>query len=96
MDANYYLFKIWLFASFISGLHLIFLLACSKSGNRNGGKQKHGLCVDNALVPKKKREDLVKEERLLEADHCMIEEVKLEQNDQNKKPTSNKCVILFL
>ncbi|XP_012463367.1 peptidyl-prolyl cis-trans isomerase FKBP43 isoform X2 [Gossypium raimondii] len=61
-----------------------------KSGNRNGGKQKHELRVGNALVPKKKREDLAKEEGLLEADHCMIEEVILEQNDQNKKLTSKK------
>ncbi|PPD89157.1 hypothetical protein GOBAR_DD13914 [Gossypium barbadense] len=61
-----------------------------KSGNRNGGKQKHELRVGNALVPKKKREGLAKEEGLLEADHCMIEEVILEQNDQNKKLTSNK------
>lgn len=76
-------------------LHLIFLLACSKSGNRNGGKQKHELRVGNALVPKKKRGGLAKEEGLLEADHCMIEEVILEQNDQNKKLTSKKCVILF-
>ncbi|KAG4161883.1 hypothetical protein ERO13_D01G083900v2 [Gossypium hirsutum] len=61
-----------------------------KSGNRNGGKQKHELRVGNALVPKKKRGGLAKEEGLLEADHCMIEEVILEQNDQNKKLTSKK------
>ncbi|KAA3487557.1 peptidyl-prolyl cis-trans isomerase FKBP53-like [Gossypium australe] len=61
-----------------------------KSMNRNGGKQKHEHRVDNALVPKKKREDLAKEEGLLEADHCMFEEVILEQNNQNKKLTSNK------
>ncbi|XP_039062803.1 peptidyl-prolyl cis-trans isomerase FKBP53-like [Hibiscus syriacus] len=37
-------------------------------------------------------EELVKEEKLSEADHCVVEEVMMEQNDQNQKLASNeKC-----
>ncbi|KAE8720266.1 Peptidyl-prolyl cis-trans isomerase FKBP43 [Hibiscus syriacus] len=37
-----------------------------------------------------KLEELVREERLPEADHCVVEKVVLEQNDQNQKLASNE------
>ncbi|XP_039029394.1 peptidyl-prolyl cis-trans isomerase FKBP43-like [Hibiscus syriacus] len=37
-----------------------------------------------------KLEELVREERLPEADHCVVEKVILEQNDQNQKLSSNE------
>ncbi|XVF33820.1 hypothetical protein REPUB_Repub18cG0003600 [Reevesia pubescens] len=60
----------------------------SESCIRDDGKQKHVLGVDNTLMPKKKREDLAKEERFPEANHGMIGKVVLEQNDQNQKLAS--------
>ncbi|XWS10428.1 hypothetical protein CRYUN_Cryun39dG0076800 [Craigia yunnanensis] len=56
----------------------------------NEEKQKHVLGVDNALMPKKKREELSKEEIFPESDHGMIGELVLKQNDQNQKLASNE------
>ena len=73
-------------------VRLLLILA----GIRNEEKQKHVLGVDNALMPKKKREALPKEERFPESDHGMIGELVLKQNDQNQKLASDECVILLL
>ncbi|XP_022718143.1 peptidyl-prolyl cis-trans isomerase FKBP43-like isoform X2 [Durio zibethinus] len=62
----------------------------SESSARNEEKQKHVLGVDNALMPKKKRQELTEEERFPEADHGMIGNMELEQNDQNQKLASNE------
>ena len=54
------------------------------------------LGVYDALMSKKKREELAHEEGYSESDHGMMGEAVLEHNDQNQKLASNECVILFL
>ncbi|XVE74294.1 hypothetical protein DITRI_Ditri12bG0005200 [Diplodiscus trichospermus] len=52
---------------------------------RNEEKQKVMLGVDNDLMPKKKREELPKEESYSEVDHGMIQKLVLEQNELPSK-----------
>ncbi|XVE99046.1 hypothetical protein REPUB_Repub03eG0162900 [Reevesia pubescens] len=61
----------------------------SESGIMNEERQKHVLGVEDALMPKKKREELPNEERFLEADHDMIEKLESEQNGENQKLSWN-------